>query len=58
MQGLRTNCGLFWARKKAGLRQPLLIFSPLWGTPDKARFRQRDVILSPLLGTPKNARVV
>ena len=28
MQGLRRNSAIFWAPKKAGLRQPILIFSP------------------------------
>ena len=27
MQGLRSNSALFWATEKAGVRQPLLIFS-------------------------------
>ena len=34
MQGLRSNSGPFWARKKAGVRQPLLILSPASGTPE------------------------
>ena len=36
MQGLYSNSALFWAPEKAGLRQPLLIFSPLLGTPENA----------------------
>ena len=35
MQGLHSNSALFWAPEKAGVRQPLLIFSPCLalGTP-------------------------
>ena len=36
MQGLDSNYSLFWDPEKAGLRQPLLILSPLLGTPEIA----------------------
>ena len=34
MQGLRSTSALMWAPEKAGVRQPLLILSPLMGTHD------------------------
>ena len=52
MHGLRSNSGLFWAPKKAGGRPPLLMFSPLLGTPKKARVVQE---FWPLLG-PREGR--
>ena len=36
MQGLRSTSALFWAPQKAGVRQPILILSPLLGTPENA----------------------
>ena len=33
MQGLHSIFALFWAIEKAGVRQPLVILSPLLGTP-------------------------
>ena len=53
MHGLRSNSGLFWALEKVGVRQPLLILSPMLGTPENAGVRQPLLILSSLLGTPR-----
>ena len=39
MQGLYTNSALFWAPKKAGLRQLVLILYPLLGTQENAGVR-------------------
>ena len=36
MQGLCTFSALFWAPKKVGIRQPILILSPFLGTPEIA----------------------
>ena len=38
MQGLHSNSALFWAPEKAGVRLPLVIFSPrlVLGTPKNA----------------------
>ena len=73
MEVLCSICALIWAPKTAGLRQPIVILSPLLGTPEnggvcsisalnwgckKAGWRQPVVILSPLLGTPENAGVM
>ena len=35
-QGLHSTSALLWAPEKAGVRQPLLIFSPCLGTPENA----------------------
>ena len=34
MQGLRSNSTHLWAPQKGGVKQPLLILSPLLGTPE------------------------
>ena len=72
MQGLRSTSALLWAPEKAGVRQPLLILSPLLGpprmqglhststlfwAPEKAGPRQPLLILYPLFGTSENAGV-
>ena len=71
MQGLRSNSALMWAPEKVGVRQPLLILSPLMRTPrthrlrstsaliwapEKAGVRHPLLILSPLMGTPEKHR--
>ena len=67
IQGLSSNSALFWAPKKARMRQPILILSPLFATPEivrvtthllapeKAGVRQPILIFSPhlALGTPR-----
>ena len=72
MQVLRSNSALFWARKNAGGRCPLLIFSPLSGTPENAGVTEHflplvgpregtgEVATSdfvPLVGDPRECRV-
>ena len=47
MQGLCSTSALFWAPEKAGVRPPILILSPLLGTPESARVTQH---FRPLLG--------
>ena len=59
MQGLRSKSALFWAPEKAGVRQPILIFSPrlALGTPRMHRLRSKSSLFwapeKPILISPR-----
>ena len=57
MQGLHSNSARFWATKKAGLRQPLLILFPFVGDPRKCTAAHSWPIRGLLLLSPAVKRL-